>query len=98
MKGKKLQVIVDYLKISKDVKRQLQNEYPDGFFDFLIQYPNSNGEIIHALRFETDDKIYMIKIPTSLAKKMHRHSDSVGFNDDEIIDSLEKENQEFYEL
>ncbi len=58
----KLRVTQEYEKLSSDIKEQLKLVYPDGYSDFLITYTNKNGKNISALRFETDEKIYLIRM------------------------------------
>ncbi len=69
-KQNKLRVIQDYEKISKDIKEQIKLVYPEGFSDNLIEFRNAKGEKVSALPFETDDKIYMIRMSVSKAEQI----------------------------
>jgi hypothetical protein len=67
MAKEKLRVIQDYDKLSTELKEQVKLVYPDGFSDYLIQFINSKGQQISALRFETDEKIYMLRMSKKMA-------------------------------
>lgn len=58
----KQRVTQEYEKLSDEMKEQLKLVYPDGFSEFLISFNNKDGKKISALRFETDDKIYLIRM------------------------------------
>jgi len=70
MEKNKLRVIKDYEKLSKELKEQIKLVYPDGFSQYLIQFRNQKGDLISALPFETDDKIYMIKMSVQKAEEL----------------------------
>lgn len=58
----KERVTQEYKKLSEEIKEQIKLVYPQGFSDFLISYTNKEGKKVTALRFETDEKIYLIRM------------------------------------
>jgi len=70
MKTSKLRIILNYEKLSAVLKEQIKLVYPEGFSQHLIEYTNKHGAAVSALPFETDDKIYMIKMSVNLATQL----------------------------
>ena len=77
----KPRVIKDYDKLDKEVKDLIKAAYPQGFAEKLIQYPNKDGMLVSALPFETEDKIYLVRINNDEVKIVY--SDAEDFDDEE---------------
>ena len=60
-------VIIDYYKLSKNLQEQVKLQYPFGFSDKIIQFTNAKGQTVSALRFETEDKIYLLRMSAQTA-------------------------------
>ena len=88
----KLRVIQDYRKLSKELQEQVKLAYPEGFSDYLITFSNAKGEIISALRFETEEKIYLLRMSLELAVKIVEEDSD--YDDD---NNLKSEVREEYE-
>lgn len=58
----KPRLVTSFEKINQSVQEQIKLEYPEGFSQHLISFVNKDGDKISALRFETEDKIYLIKM------------------------------------
>ena len=58
----KVRVTQEYDKLSESLKEQIKLDYPNGFSDYLISFTNKEGKKMTALRFETVDKIYLIRM------------------------------------
>jgi hypothetical protein len=71
----KLRIIKDYEKLSQDLKEQVKLVYPEGFSQHLIEFHNAKGEIVSALPFETDDKIYLLKMSVRTALQIIEDDD-----------------------
>ena len=63
----KKRVAKEFDKLEPTLKEQLKLVYPEGFSDFLITYKNKDGNDVSALRFETDETIYLIRMTTKQA-------------------------------
>ena len=61
----KLNVILDYDKLNDELKEKVKLEYPKGFYNSIIEFTNKK-KIVNAIRFETEEKIYLLR----LSKKM----------------------------
>jgi hypothetical protein len=92
MTKEKVRVIQDYDKLSPDLKEQVKLVYPDGFSEYLIQFTNGKGQQISALRFETDEKIYMLRMSENMAIQIMEEDDDF---DDEF--NLKDDIKEVYE-
>lgn len=58
--------IVDYSNVPDEILNMLGELYPNGYERDVIKFPNSKGEMISAVRVETDDTIYLIKVSSQL--------------------------------
>ena len=58
--------IVDYSNVPDDILNQLGELYPNGYERDVIKFPNAKGELISAVRVETEDTIYLIKVSSQL--------------------------------
>lgn len=58
----KRKVVIDYTKLSEELLAIFDETYPTGVAGKTIRFPNSKGEIVSAVRIETDDTIYLVKI------------------------------------
>lgn len=83
MEKNKLRVIKDYEKLSKELQEQLKLVYPEGFSEHLIEFKNSKNDTVLALPFETDEKIYMIRM--SVRKAIQLIEDDLDYDDDGVL-------------
>jgi hypothetical protein len=81
----KKRAIVSYEKLSLDQKKQLLLTFPDGFNSGMTQIKTPNGDTLDALLWETEEVIYLIKIPKPTLKNK-----SVEDEDDDFYDELPK--------
>jgi hypothetical protein len=81
----KKRVIVDYSTLPDDVLHIMSNRYPDGYEHDIIKFPNAKGELISAVRVETDDIIYLVKVSKQLEQMVEDFEDEDG-DEDEVID------------
>ena len=92
MSTSKARVIKDYEKLNKEVQEQIKLNYPEGFSDHLIYYTNREGKLVSALPYETEDKIYLVKMTVEEAEAIIIDDDD--YDDDgnlksDIIESYE---------
>ena len=81
----KLKVVTDYSKLSPELLELFSETYPQGIAGKTIRFPNSKGEIVTAVRLETEDRIYLVKL-SAKAKEILTEEDL-----DEMIRPLGKE-------
>jgi len=70
METNKLRVIKDYEKLNLEIKEQIKLVYPNGYSDHLIEFKNKDGDKVSALPFETDEKIYMVRMSIKKANQI----------------------------
>lgn len=92
MKTNKLRVIKDFEKVDQDIQEQIKLVYPDGFSQHLVEYKNKDNETVFALPFETDEKIYMIRM--SYKRAIQIIEDDSDYDDDGVLKDDVKEKYE----
>ncbi len=58
--------IVDYSNVPEEILNKLGELYPNGYERDVIKFPNARGELVSAVRVETDDTIFLIKVSSQL--------------------------------
>ena len=58
----KKKVVTDYSKLSEELLKLYDETYPTGIAGRTIRFPNAKGEIVTAVRLETDDTIFLVKV------------------------------------
>ena len=92
MEKSKLKVIQDYNKLGKVLQEQVKLVYPDGFSENLIYFKNSKGQEVTALRFETDEKVYLLRMSVQMAFQLMEDDDD--YDDDHNLKSKVKNEYE----
>lgn len=92
----KPRVVTSFEKIGTDLQEQIKLEYPYGFSQHLISFNNKDGERVSALRFETDEKIYLIKMTRFIAEQLI--DDDEDYDDDgNLTDDAREAYEEKYD-
>ncbi len=60
----KPKVVIEYIKLSAELLDLFDETYPTGVTGKTVRYPNSKGEIVTAVRLETDETSYLVKLST----------------------------------
>lgn len=76
----KLRVTQEYEKLSDELKEQIKLVYPEGYSQHIFTFTNKDGGRTSALRFETDEKIYLIRM--SIAEAEELIADDDDYDDD----------------
>jgi hypothetical protein len=79
----KLRVLKDYEKLSDELLEKLKEEYPTGYSNYIIQFPNKEGRLVRAIELETENKIYMIRLPENVS--------GVNWDDDSDDENVEND-------
>jgi hypothetical protein len=58
----KHKVVIEYSKLTPELLAVFDETFPTGVAGKTIRFPNSKGEIVSAVRIETEDSIYLVKI------------------------------------
>lgn len=86
--------IISYEKLSIEQKKQLLMAFPDGFAGSMTKMTNPiTGEVFDSLLWETDEVIYLVKLPKVTVKSPSVDDDDDDFTDDEFdkFDAKEEE-------
>lgn len=70
MNSSKPRVIQTYDNLPMELREKLKLAYPDGFSKHLIDFKINSGTYVTALPFETDEKIYLIRMPKGIVKEI----------------------------
>lgn len=87
MDTNKKRVIVDYEKLSDELIEQIKLVYPTGFIQHLMKITNSKGEKVSALRFETFETVYLIRMSNEMAEQLIEDDDDYD-DDGNLIESV----------
>lgn len=75
--------IISYDKLTIDQKKQLLIHFPDGFSGNTTKMTNPiTGEVFDSLLWETEEIVYLVKLPKVLAKSPSVDDDDDDFEDD----------------
>lgn len=82
----KKRIFKDYKNLTNEVSALLHNLYPEGYDETdILRVKNAKGETIKALRVETDDTIYLVKLSSELDQAIEDFD--YEDNDDDNFDS-----------
>lgn len=100
----KPRAIIDYERLPDQIVEQIKLAYPYGYSKHLITFVNRDGENKKALRFETEEKIYLVRMTVLEAKQIIAEDDDFDeegnlkmdikeeyeekYSDDEDLDQL----------
>ena len=69
-------VIVDFSKLSEELKTLFVNSYPDGYrAEDIISFKNMKGETVEAIELKTIDAVYLVKVNKRLAPEIEAFTD-----------------------
>lgn len=66
----KLSVIRDYDTLNDELKEQVKLVYPSGFYNSIIEFTNNDRKKVSAIRFETEEKIYLLRLSKKMVKQL----------------------------
>lgn len=93
----KPRIVTAFEKIDSNIQEQIKLEYPEGFSQHLISFMNKEGEKVSALRFETDEKIYLIKMSKIVAQQLIEDDDDYD-DDGNLTDDAREEYEDKSEI
>lgn len=92
----KPRLITSYEKLDSSIQEQIKLEYPEGFSQHLISFNNKDGNRVSALRFETEVKIYLVKMTQIIADQIIEDDDDYD-DDGNLTDDAKEEYEEKYD-
>lgn len=93
METNKSRVVIDFEKLSDELVEQIKLVYPSGFSQHLISFVNSKGERVSALRFETFEKVYLIRMSSMKAVRLIEE-DSDYDDEGNLLDTIREKYEE----
>jgi len=93
----KSRVFTTFEKLTEELQEKIKLEYPSGFSEELISFYDKDGVRISALRFETDEKIYLVKMSVETAERIVEEDtdyDDDGNLKEEVKDDYEEKHSE----
>lgn len=90
----KVRVITDFEKLNSDLQGQIKLVYPEGYSQHLITFQNKDNKTVSALRFETDEKIYLVRMSVATALQLIEDDDDFddeGYLKEEVKTQYEDE-------
>ncbi len=81
--------LTTFEKLSEALQEQVKLVYSEGFADSLIEYKGKDGAKVFALRFETDDTVYLIKMSGKRAEQIILDDDD--FDEDGNLTKIAKQ-------
>jgi len=87
----KKRIIVDFKKLTPEILGLLVEKYPDGYDeDHIVKFKNVKNETVEAIRVDTDETIYLVKISTKLEVTMENYDeDDYDDYDDDDPDAVQ---------
>ena len=79
MENSKLNIIKDYDKLDNEIKEQVKLVYPKGFSHAIVEFTN-NRKKVSAVRFETEENIYMLRLSKKMVNQIMKENNE--FDDD----------------
>jgi hypothetical protein len=93
----KARVITDFEKLNSSLQGQIKLVYPEGYSQHLITFQNKDNKTVSALRFETDEKIYLVRMSVATALQLIEDDDDFddeGYLKEEVKTQYEDEHSE----
>mgnify|MGYP006988854308 CR=1 FL=1 len=88
----KPRIIKDFDKLSDDMQEQVKAMYPDGFSAYLISFTNREGQLCSGIPFETEDRMYLLRINNEDTGNVDDDDFFDDKNDDDISDNVDFNN------
>ncbi|WP_109829291.1 hypothetical protein [Reichenbachiella versicolor] len=79
-------VIKDYSALDTSMQEKIRMKYPDGLEKHMIRFTNKEGVYSKALPFETEDRKYLIRMTSSMAKDIERGKNISATFDKSLLD------------
>jgi hypothetical protein len=65
----KRRAITSIEKLAPEMRQKLQELYPEGWSNHIRRINKPNGDFFHGITLETDDAVYLVKIPVKVDSK-----------------------------
>lgn len=86
----KPRVVTAFEKLDADIQQEIKLEYQEGFSQHLIKFTNKEGKLVSALRYEAENKIYLVKMSVIVAEQLIEEDDDYD-DDGNLTDDAREE-------
>ena len=87
--------IISYEKLNIEQKKQLLMAFPDGFAGSMTKMTNPiTGEVFDSLLWETEEVIYLVKLPKQTVKSPSVDDDDDDFEEEDDFDKVDGKGDE----
>ena len=98
-KTTKKRVVTKLQNMSEELQEEVRKQYPHGFTDHMIRIDKGPGDFFYAVRFETEDTNYLVKIDVNVDGQIEEDEEKDYYNDDikgadELADRPDDESDE----
>lgn len=91
----KQRVVTVFEKLDGDIQEQIKLKYSAGYSQHLIKFPDKDGNKISALRFEGEEKIYLVKMSIIEAEQLVVDDNDYDY-DGQLTDLAREDYEEKY--
>lgn len=78
----KKRIVTSYNNLPLELQEELKKLYPAGFTDSMIRIDKPSGDFFYAVRLETSDISYLVKIDVKIDEQVEEEDDKDYFDDD----------------
>ena len=93
----KKRAITSLEKLAPEMLRKLYELYPGGWSDHIRRVNKPNGEFFHGITLETEDTVYLVKVPVKVDSKSDLEKEDRKLDSEDDEDSGENQKRESYE-
>lgn len=72
----KKRIITSYSRLSEELEELFQETYPKGYSHAVISITKPNGETFYAVRLETEEASYLVKVEVNIGNEDEDDDDS----------------------
>lgn len=90
-------IITSYARLSEELEELFRQTYPNGYMNAVIPITKPNGETFYAVRLETEDTSYLVKVEVYIDSGDDDEEDETDYtepDDDLLDDTADFEGQE----
>ncbi len=91
----KKRVAVSLSNLSPELLKSFKEKYPHGYHNFVFKVDKPNGDFFHAVTLETEEAIFLVKVPVKIDTKIKDEEEEKDFFGSLTDDTMGAESDEF---
>lgn len=92
----KRRAITSLEKLAPEMLKKLYELYPGGWSDHIKRINKPNGDFFHGIPLETDDTVYLVKVPVKVDSKSDLEKEERKLDGDDEEESNESQDNQNY--